>query len=400
MLSADDDGPTAMATETTPITAATLRRARRWVRARGVLLVTAWTVAFLALADVTLNLAFPRPASPRVDLKGLRGYLAYGYSQEAKLAYMVRPTDAASGKLVDVGWVDTVATHPEIHGPATGAPRVRVASFGMSFSNDIARHLCALDPTVQAALYAGPEAPPNHAFALYRAVRKLGPAAPQCDVVVWGILASAVKGMVTMTGDTWMFDAPAPFCYPRYTLDDANQLVERWPSVRTVTDLRAAVADPAKMAAFRADLSAGDRFYSPFAFRHDLLDRSALGRMVRRAYANHHFSAVAATIAGKDGFADDADVGLPLKAMCRDFAVTARADRRRPIVLLIQDQGSTDDLYKLLGPSLTADGVPYLSTHELVPTRDRSHFAADGHFTAASYDVVANAVLARIDATR
>jgi hypothetical protein len=390
-----------MAPATAPITADRLRRARRWVRARGVLRVAGWTLAFLVLADVGLNRAFPRPASPRVDLKGLRGYLAYGYSQEAKLAYMVRPTDAASGKLVDVGWVDTVATHPEMHGPAAGEPRVRISSFGMSFSNDIARHLCALDPTVQAALYAGPEAPPNHGFALYRAVRALGPAAPQADVVVWGILASAVKGMVTMTGDTWMFDAPAPFCYPRYTLDGSGTLVEQWPSIRTVADLRAAVADPAKMAAFRASLSAGDRFYSPFAFRHDVLDRSALGRMVRRAYANHRFAAVTATIAGKDGFnVDDPDVGPPLKAMCRAFAATARADGRRPIVLLIQDQGSDRDLFNLLGPTLHADGVPCLSTHELVPTKDRSNFAADGHFTAAAYDIVARALLEQIDSGR
>ena len=371
-------------------------------RVRGVLAVAAWTVAFLVLADAAMNRAFPPPPPSvrpeKVRLHAVRAYLNYGRSIEGKLALMVRPTDAASAPLVPVGWVEGVANHPTMTLAPGGVPRVRVASFGMSFSRDISLAAHALDPTVQVAFYGGPEAPPNHAFALYRAVRALGPAAPPADVAVWGILASAVKGMVTLTGDTWMFDAPAPFCYPRYTLDAAGQLQERWPSIRTEADLRAAVADPARMATFRADLSAGDRFYSPFAFRHNLLDASALGRMIRRAYASHHFSAVAATIAGKDGFnPDDRDIGPTLKAMCREFAATVRADGRRPLVLLIQDQGSDADLYKLLGPSLAADGVPYLSTHELVPARDHSNFVADGHFTAAAYDRVARAMLDRLN---
>ena len=119
--------------------------------------------------------------------------------------------------------------------------------------------------------------------------------------------------------------------------------------------------------------------------------------MVRRAYAQHHFASVAGAITNKDGFnPDDPDIGPTLKAMCRDFAATARADGRRPLVLLIQDQGSERDLYDLLGPALDAAGVPYISTHQLVPTRDHSNFVTDGHFTPAAYDRVARAVLERL----
>ncbi len=392
-----------MATVANPITAARLRRARRAVRARGVGRVAGWTLAFLALADVGLNVAFRRPAKPTAKPEGMRAYLAYGYSTEGKLRYMVRPTDAASGPLVHVGWVEDGAAHPtSTGGPAAGPPRVRVSMFGMSFTNGISRAMHGLDPAVQVAMYAGPEAPPNHAFALYRAARRLGPAGPEADVVCWGILASAVRGMVTLTGDTWMFEAPAPFCYPRYTLDPAGQLVEHWPTVRTETDLRAALADPRKMAAFRASLAAGDRFYDPLLFGGSWLDRSALARMVRRAYADHHVSAVTAQIERpRAGFAaDDPDLGPPLRAMCRQFAATARADGRRPLMILIQDQGSPSDLYDLIGPGLTADGVPFVSTHDVVRTSDRSNFVADGHFTPAAYDRVAAAVLGRINAGR
>ena len=377
------------------MTAARLRRARRRLRLKGTVAVAAWTLAFLAAADVTLNVAFRRPANPRVDLTGVRGYLAYGYSTEGKLAYLVRPTDAGSGKLVPVGWVDGVAANPTVIGPPK--PRVRVATFGMSFSNGISRAMHGLDPSVQVALYAGPEAPPNHTFAVYRSARALGPL--PADVVVWGILASSVKGMVTESGVTWMFEAPAPFCYPRYTVDASGGLVERWPSVRTEADLRAAVRDPARMAAFRRSLAAGDRFYDALTFGGRWADRSALARMVRRAIADHHVTAVTDAIdRRKLGFdPDDPDVAVPLRAMCRDFAATARADGHRPIVLLIQDQGSGDHLYKLLGPALAAAGVPYVSTHELVRTDDKSNFVPDGHFTPAAYDRVARAMLDRID---
>ena len=381
------------------MTAARLRRARRAVRVRGAAVVLAWTLAFLVLADVGLNVAFRRPAKPTSKPEGMKAYLAYGYSTEGKLRYMVRPTDAASGPLVHVGWVADGAAHPTVIPAPDDQPRVRMSTFGMSFSNGISRAVHGLDPTVQVALYAGPEAPPNHAYALYQAARRLGPAAPQADVVCWGILASAVKGMTTLTGDTWMFEAPAPFCYPRYTLDPSGNLVERWPTIRTEADLRAALADPNKMAAFRTSLSAGDRFYDPLLFGLPWLDHSALARMVRRAYADHHVSALSAQIERPHaGFADEADVGRPLRAMCRQFAADVRADGRRPLIILIQDQGSPSDLYDLLGPALTEAGVPFVSTHEIVRTSDRSNFVADGHFTPAAYDRVAAAVLGRINA--
>ena len=391
-----------MTTPAPPITAVVFRRGRRRVRVRRAAATAAWAVAFLVAADVALNVAFHRPASPRTDPTGLRGYLEYGRSTEGRLAYLVGPTDAASGKMVPVGWVDAVARSPEVLGPtAGGPPRLRASVFGMSFSNQIGRAMAAADPAVQVRLYGGPAAPPNHTFALYQAVRRLGPPAPAADVVVWGILADSVKDMTTMTGLTWTFASPAPFCYPRYTLDTRGRLLERWPSVRTEADLRAAVADPARMAAFRDSLAAGDRFYDPVTFRRSPLDRSALARMAHRAYADHHAAVVGAKIDRKDGFAeDDPDVGPVLRAMCRQFAAAVRADGRRPVVVLIQDQSSPDHLARLLAPSLAADGIPYLDTHAIVSATDRSHFVTDGHFTPANTAVLARALLRMIDAER
>ena len=385
-----------------PMTAARLRRARRRLRARHAAAVAGWTLACLAAFDVAANRLFPPPP---VDVKpeqvprfAIRSYLDYGRSTEGKLARMVAPTDAKSAPLVPVGWVDDGAAHPNVIGPR-GTPRLTVAFFGMSFSNHVAHALAdRVDPTVRAVLYAGPSAPPNHSFAQYTAARRL-PAAPKADVVVFGILASSVKGMTTMTGLTWMFESPAPYCYPRYTLDAAGRLVETWPTIRTEADLRAALADPAKLAAFRADLAAHDRFYDPFAFRANVLDRSALARLVRRAWADRNVTDGSASVdRPKLGFdPTDPEVGPPLRAMCRQFAATARADGRRPVVLLIQDQGSKDDLDQLLARSLDDDGIPRVSTTADVATDDRTNFIPDGHFTPAADDRVARRLLAVID---
>ena len=384
------------------ITAARLRRARKALRLRGIFKVAAWTVLFLIVADVGLNVAFRRPASPRVKPDGIKGYLAYGYSTEGKLKYMVGPTDKTSAPLVPVGWIQHGAITPNLVGHAPDkTARLRMNVFGMSFSNHISNEMAKLDPTLAVMQYAGPAAPPNHSFALYREVRRLGDKAPPADVVVLGILASSVKGMVTETGMTWMFEAPAPFCYPRYTLDNDGKLIEHWPPIRTEAELRDAVKSPAKMTAFRDELAANDRFYDSMLFGGSWADRSALVRMVRRALADHHISAVTGKIERTGGFAeDDTAIGPPLRAMCREFADTARADGRKPIVLLIQDQGSADHLYQLLAPSLDAAGIPYCSTHEIVKTNDRSNFISDGHFTPACDRKVAKVLLSQINALK
>ena len=393
-------------TPPSPMTAARLRRARRRLRTRSALTVAAWTVGFLVAADVGLNLLAPPPPvnvrPERVRGYAVRAYLDYGRSTVGKLARQVQPTIAGGGPLVPIGWVEHGAATPNLLN-VQPRPRVRVSAFGMSFSNHVTSAVAAMDPTVAVAQYAGPSAPPNHSFAMYRQVRRMGPAAVPSDVVVFGILASSVKGMLTQTGDTWMFESPAPYCYPRYTLDAAGRLVESWPAVRTEADLRAALADRSKMDAFRDGLAAHDLFYDPVSFGGTTAaawaDHSALARLLRRAWADRHVWAVSSTVdRPKLGFDPDSpDVGRPLRAVCLDFAATARADGKRPVVLLIQDQGSRDHLYQLLGPYLADHGVPIVSTHEWVPTDVRTNFVADGHFTPAADRRVAAALLARIN---
>jgi hypothetical protein len=63
-----------------------------------------------------------------------------------------------------------------------------------------------------------------------------------------------------------------------------------------------------------------------------------------------------------------------------DFAESARADGRLPIVLLMGDRGYGDYLYRALGPVLDAHQIAFISSHEIAPASDPRTFLPDGHF--------------------
>src|SRR4051812_32693136 len=72
---------------------------------RATLVVAAWTVLFLAAADVALNLLFPLPRGPGAKPVGLlQAYFHHGWSVEAKIRRAVGPSDEASAPLMMAGW--------------------------------------------------------------------------------------------------------------------------------------------------------------------------------------------------------------------------------------------------------------------------------------------------------
>ena len=63
------------------------------------------------------------------------------------------------------------------------------------------------------------------------------------------------------------------------------------------------------------------------------------------------------------------------------FAQTARSDRQRPVIFLIQTRDAMDaDLLEILKPVLEAQDIPYLATVEHFDPRDPSGFLGDGHY--------------------
>jgi len=370
------------------------RAATAGVRRKALLKTLAWAGGFLALADLTINLAFPPPDDPRTPPNAIALYSDYGRSIEAKLRRDIGATDERTSLIALAGWVDRGCRQAI---PAEAGRRI-LSVYGMSFSADIGEALEKLDPRFRSVSFGGPGAPPNHSFKCLETRFDAAAAGvpDESEVVVFGILASAVKGLLSMTGATTGFERPSPFGYPRYVVEGGN-LRELPTPVPTLQAWREALASPARMDAVEAELARHDHFYEAALFRSNALDASALVRMVRRAAAQDHHRALARSVLGPSGFADRPDVGPVLQAMVLSVADRARAAGKRPVLLLIHDGASGRALETLLGPTLDAAGIDWVSTADDAPTSDPANFIGDGHFTDEANQRIARRLRERLD---
>src|SRR5262249_21750049 len=155
------------------------------------------SAAFLALYDVAAGWAVRGPAPEKVV-----SFFEYGESIEAKLRRMVGLTSTPALPFAPVGFLE-----PGPGGDLPAAPEpgddLLVASYGMSFSNDVTQALTEVAPAITARFVAAPSAPASHAYAAYTVDR----GRHKADVVILGVLASSVPGLLTH-GLTWYFVSP------------------------------------------------------------------------------------------------------------------------------------------------------------------------------------------------
>ncbi|MBD0344374.1 MAG: hypothetical protein ICV63_05980 [Coleofasciculus sp. Co-bin14] len=352
-----------------------------------------WILFFLVMFDVSINLRFPYPSGPRVTSPGqLNTYFEYGRSVEGKLTRMIGATDESSVLLAQAGWLDP-ESWKKLNLPVNRPPGkdLLIAMYGMSFSHHVGEAMESMDSKLAVRAIGGPAAPPNHSFAAYNLDR----GNHQADVVILGVLASSVKALRTLNGMTWQFEGPAPYTYPRYFLE-GGKLKAIWPKVQSLAQLRTAFHNKQQWDAFVTQMQAQDEFYNSFLFDHNWLDNSALVRMIRRAWAQRHQMTISNEVHSSAGFNAESEISV-LRAMVSDFAVTAKRDGKLPIVLVINDRGYDDHLFRALKPTLEKDSIPYVSTHSIAPATDVRNFIGDGHFVESANKSIAEAVLKLIN---
>lgn len=330
---------------------------------------------FLALLDLGVAVLLHQ-AEARGRLGSLVRYFDYGRSVPGKLAqWQAHP--GTPGNLYDVAWRPDIlaasaagfAAEPSDMGPV-------IRSYGMSFVGNIIAAAQAQDPGLRWDNHAGPGAPPNFTYALFQEDR--GNRRPG-DIVVLGILSSAIPGMAALGNRSWVFEQPAPFTYPVFHPEGAG-LVRTEPLVISAADQRALAGDAAAARAWADQLAATDAFHAPVTFGAVWLDASPFARLVRRALAKSHIARTEAAILD-GGVYPHAEV---LGRMITEFARTARADGQVPVVMLIQTRNPADaDVLALAAPALRRDGVAYLATAEIFDPADPSGFVSDGHYTPA-----------------
>lgn len=351
---------------------------------RAVLKAAAWTLAWLLLLDVATHLAVRRYALHHPDATLVR-YFEYGRSIEAKLDHATSlPPTAPDAVILSAGWLDPADWKDLPRQPPAGTDKL-VAVYGQSFAFNVTRTAMQIDGHLALRAIGGPAAPPDHSYAAYLADADNSGA----DTVVFGILASSVPRMGSMTGMDWTFEHPAPFTFPHYRLQ-GGRLVAEAPVFQTQQAFRDAFARRVgPWQDFKRQLARNDRGFDPLTFDRTWLDKSEIALLLRRGWAAHGQDYDAGVYDPARGFDPGSEPIQVLKAMLLDLQARTAARGQRLIVLLEQDQGFGDSLNRALGPTLARAGVETLSTHTLFSADDPRNFQADGHYTEQANELFA-----------
>jgi hypothetical protein len=361
------------------------KRARRL---RGVLVTCAWTLLALIVLDIVIGRIFAMPSDPRRKPGSMAQYFDYGRSIDGKIARMIGPDDAHSAPILVAGWIDRECSHVP---PPAPARHRGMTIYGMSFTNHVADQIEQLDPKWTIARYSGPGASPNHSYACFQAVQRAG--RDPDEIQVLGVLASSLPRMLALSGASTTFEQSQPFTFPRYQVDGRGALLTVEPAIRSPQDMR----DPAKRAAFEAQLAKQDAFYDPLQFGQQWADHSVFLRLLRRAYAQAEYRRRTVRLVS-DGTQYRADMGPPLRALLVSFARQVRARGQRPFVILLQDRGSgTDSLARLVGSAPGQAGATVIRSDDMANVNDPRNFLPDGHFTPQVDKMIAQRLLQAID---
>jgi hypothetical protein len=351
---------------------------------RRVLAASVLALIGLVIIDVAIARLFRMPASPNTMPTALQQYFDYGRSVEGKLRRMIGPTDDDTAPVARAGWLNDQTRGTR----APSAGKIHIAVYGQSFAEHMVESVQAMDNRFEiVAERSGPAAPLSHSYAAYRA----DSAKPLADIAIIGVLASALPKVLSLTNMTASFEAPAPFTYPRVRLENGS-LVTVEPRVRTLSDLRRALHEPAAWDAFVAQLRADDLAFDSLLFEADMFDQSSLARLARRSYGQYRLKRLAERYHRQSGFINKDGLLDVSKAILGDIARIARERGQLAYIVLIHDRGYGNDLVTALGAFLEEKKIPYLSTHVLGPPTDTRTFVADGHFKSDINEKLAEAL--------
>jgi hypothetical protein len=346
-----------------------------------------WTIISIAILDVTIGLIFRSPPEPQAIPTTMQFYFDYGRSIEGKLRRMVGATVAQDAPIIVAGWI----AHDCSRSISIPAGKLGIEIYGNSFTLNIAGAMEKLDPRLAMEHFGGPGAPPSHSYACF--LLRNQTEQTRAPIQIFGVLASSLRRMVTISGLTTTFELPQPFTYPRYTIRSDGHLTPHQASIRSPEDLHAALADRVKWRAFVGELAAMDAFYAPEMMDANIADHSVLLRMVRRAWGQRLLRDRTASLHPETGFDGAPEIASVLRAILVDFADRARASGQRPIVVLFEDRGYGGVLSTMLAAELEKNHIGFVATGRVVDTDDPHNFVPDGHFTPAAFSEIARAAL-------
>ena len=357
-----------------------------WPRAALALL---WILVGLVLIDIGVNFAFPYPRDPKImSVSQLPAYFEYGRSIEGKLARITRIDPNQTAPITLAGWYQPL--HAEAIGGPAGAPTVTF--YGMSHSVRLARALARTSSNYQARSIGAPGATANWAFGAFLR----DPQRTNSKVAVLSIMSMTTPMDTTMTAMTWNSAFPLPYTEDRFEIAGNGLRTVPLP-FESFSDFTKAFFNPQAWAVARAQFKAHDPYYDAFMFRGSLLDRSAIVRLLRRAYGLHLERKGRAQVLDEHGFHADSEEIRVMNAIVRSFAFQARSQGVVPVIFVVNNLGYGTQLYDAVRGSLDRCDIPYLSSHTVVSPSDPRGYLPDSHFTNANDDRLARALAKVID---
>jgi len=342
--------------------------------------------------ELAVAAMFSMGPNDREPSGSLERFFSYGYSIETKLDRTVGRDDQEPTNIVKAGWVPT-----ELY-PATDAWNAadqQLMFFGMSFTNNIARELRELDPSLGILTRAGPGAPLSHSMALFNA----DPWRSQADTVIVGVLSSSIPYMQGMTGLGYTPESPAPFAYPKYTLIDGELIETAPPIMERDQFVEAYRAQGEVWDAQLASFQKHDAYWDAFGFKRSITDRSAMVRLVRRAWASRKIGQANKQVySPKSGYKTEHPVMAAVPKILTTMHEQCQADGQHLVVLLLHARNEPGHLDTWLSDLLTDQGIEVISTIDLFESTDPQSFVSDGHFQHKNDRLIAQAVLDLISA--
>ena len=348
-----------------------------------------WTVIFLAIFDVGVNVLFAYPSDPKdLNPNQLELYFDYGRSMEGRLRRATRPDPEQTAPITLAGWYDPLIAFDR-DAKSSG---LKVTLYGNSQTVRLADALQKTSAIYSARTVAAPGSTANWAYGAY--LRDAHD--EQGEAVVLTIMPTNLPMIQTMSAMTWNTSFAMPYTADVFAVE-GRQLVRHRPPYESFADYVATIGDKARWRDAMAVFARRDPFYDRFLMHGAVLDNSTIARLIRRGWGQRRDLQVRARSLNRNGY-DPANPAVKVaNAMVAQFAHIARKDGVVPVVHIVNSRGYGDTMYRALADTLRQNRIPYISTHDVVDPNDPRNYLSDGHFTDENDLRLAKALAAVLD---
>lgn len=335
-----------------------------------------WVFFYLILIDIAVNVIFQFPANPqKTPPSFLQGYFEYGRSIEGKFDSMVKAARLQAEPTLGYGWLKKKSN--DLQPQKASANQTLVAVYGMSHTKLLGEAMAKVNNQYLIRSITAPGAPVGWSYTAYDIDKEQHDA----NVVILGIMTDNIALLGATSGTTTYFDLGHPYTFPRYSADN-GKLKNKYPPFFTEEGFVEYFTNEKKWQEYRKWLAVNDKFYDTFLFKKTLADHSAFLRVIRRAYADSIKNSITRGIYTKNGFNLNSEEIKILRAMLVEFSQSARAQKKLPVVYIVNNEGRRDHLYRAVQPILDKYKISYLSSHVICPPDDpKVYTGSNSHFT-------------------